>query len=273
MENRWKVVCEYDGTDFCGWQVQPNGNTVQEVIEKRLEAVFKKPIRIHGSGRTDSGVHARGQVFHFDAEWNHEPEKLHRALSNSLPESILFKKLLRVSDHFHSRFSATGKHYRYNLYLGPIPPHLARYCWSIRNPDALDLTQVDEAMEKLIGWHDFASFAVNRGEAYESTWRCISRAESRLSGKLLILNFEGNGFLYKMVRGLTGAVLGVGKGQLSIGELEELLEGKERKALVMTVPAKGLSLEHVYYRKRNYPHPPPHAKIPGSSSIYQECST
>lgn len=273
MISRWKVVCEYDGTDFCGWQVQPNGISVQEVIEKRLEAVFKRPVRIHGSGRTDAGVHARAQVFHFDAEWNHGPEKLLRALGNSLPESILLKQLLRVSNHFHSRFSATGKYYRYSLYLGPTPPQLARYCWSVRNPDALDLTQVSVAMEKLIGWHDFASFAVNRGEAYESTWRCISKAECRLAGKRLTLNFEGNGFLYKMVRGLTGAVLGVGRGQLSISELEGLLEGRQRKAMVMTVPGKGLSLERVYYNKRKYPSPPPHAKIPENFSNCQGRST
>ena len=266
MVNRWKVVCEYDGTDFCGWQVQPNGISVQEVIERRLETIFKEKIRIHGSGRTDAGVHARGQVFHFDAAWPHGAEQLHNAIASRMPESILLKKISAVSSSFHSRFSATGKHYRYGLYLGAIPPHLARYHWSIRNPGIIDFVRMEAALGLLEGWHDFKSFSVNRGEAYENTWRCLQKAYYRLSGRALYLEFMGNGFMYKMVRGLTGAVIGVAVGKLSLDELAALLEGKERKALITTVPSKGLSLQRVYYRKRRYPLPPSNADIPGCFS-------
>ncbi len=258
MAKRWKVICAYDGTDFCGWQIQPNGVTVQEVIEKRLQVVFKEPIRVHGSGRTDSGVHASGQVFHFDADWNHKKEKLLRAIQSTLPESILLKKIVPVRDQFHARFSAMGKRYMYRIYRGIAPPEKTRFQWSIGEGRSFDLELLHIALEALEGWHDFQAFAVNRGEAYETTWRCIREANCSENGNTLTFRFEGNGFLYKMVRGLTGALVGVASGQMSMEQFLELLNGTPRGSLVVTAPSKGLSLEKVYYRKRNFPSPPAH---------------
>jgi len=258
MVKRWKVCCAYDGTDYCGWQVQPNAVSIQAIIEKRLEIVMKTPVRIHGSGRTDAGVHAAGQVFHFDAEWDHAPEKLLRAMQSTMPDNILLTKIQPVKNDFHARFSATGKCYRYRIYCGIAPPHLSRFHWSLRYGATLDEGKMAAALAAIVGWHDFHAFAVNRGEPYEHTWRCITRADSRISGKVITLSFEGNGFLYKMVRGLTGAVVGVASGRLNPELLVELLEGRTRGACVATAPPNGLSLEKVYYRKRDYPPPPPH---------------
>ena len=190
MKKRWKVVCSYDGTTYCGWQVQPNRVSIQEVIEKRLADILKEPIRIHGSGRTDSGVHARGQVFHFDAEWSHGKEKLLNAMRGTMPESIFLQQIVGASNEFHSRFSATGKHYRYRIYLGIAPPHLTRYFWSFRHRDFLEWGRLQEAMQMLEGWHDFKSFSVNRGEPYETTWRCISSASYTRNGSVLNLGFQ-----------------------------------------------------------------------------------
>ena len=258
MAKRWKVICAYDGTDFCGWQIQPNGVTIQEVIEKRLQVVFKEPIRIHGSGRTDSGVHASGQVFHFDADWAHEKEKLLRAIQSTLPESILLKQITPVSDQFHARFSATGKRYMYRIYRGMASPETTRFQWSIGDSRSFDLELLHTALKALEGWHDFQAFAVNRGAAYETTWRCIREASCSENGNTLTFSFEGNGFLYKMVRGLTGALVAVASGQMSMEQFLELVDGTPRGARVVTAPSKGLSLEKVYYRKRNFPNPPSH---------------
>lgn len=264
MAQRWKVVCEYDGTEFSGWQVQRNGTSVQQIIEARLASIFGSPVRIHGSGRTDAGVHARGQVFHFDADWSDEPHRLQRALSGTLPPSIILRRLSRVSPGFHARFSATSKLYAYRFYLGEAPPHLTRFHASLHpgitrrlHPD-----RMREALQLLEGWHDFAAFAVNRGSDYAHTWRSLRSATLKCSagGRIWTLRFEGNGFLYKMARSLAGASLAVATGQLSTDQLNALLEGKlARKAHVTTAPAKGLSLEQVFYTKRSYPSPPPHA--------------
>jgi len=256
MQKRWKVTCSYDGTDFCGWQVQPNGISVQELIEKRLEIIFKTPIRIHGSGRTDAGVHAAGQVFHFDADWKYEADKLMRAIQSTLPESIRLNQIQSVSQTFHARFSATGKRYQYRIYKGLAYPEHARFCWSLGYANRLDLTKMHSALGRVLGWHDFKAFSVNRGEPYENTWRCLSKAELKNSPTQLLLTFEGNGFLYKMVRGLTGAIVGIGSGQLEMDDFDALLTGTNRKSLVTTAPSKGLSLCKVYYKRKQYPKPP-----------------
>ena len=130
---RWKCTCAYDGTDFDGWQRQPSGGAVQNHIEAALTQIFDRPLQLHGSGRTDAGVHARGQCFHFDAEWLHEPEKLIRALHSILPTSIRIKSAKSVSDDFHARFSVSGKRYLYNYYLGRADPVDDRYVWACRD--------------------------------------------------------------------------------------------------------------------------------------------
>ena len=131
---RWKCVCAYDGTTFAGWQSQAGGTAIQDVIEARLAQVFKTQVRIHGSGRTDAGVHALGQVFHFDAPWRHEPAKLLAALRTGLPAAIQIKSLRAVPEKFHARFGATGKRYVYQVHVGDADPFTRPYCWSVFRP-------------------------------------------------------------------------------------------------------------------------------------------
>src|SRR5688500_2345539 len=131
---RWKCVCAYDGTSFAGWQSQAGGTAIQDVIEARLGQIFKGPLRIHGSGRTDAGVHAHGQVFHFDASWSHGPQKLLLAIRAGLPPTIQIKSLVVASADFHARFSAKGKRYDYHIHLGDADPFTRLYCWAVFKP-------------------------------------------------------------------------------------------------------------------------------------------
>lgn len=252
MKRRWKVLCSYDGTEFSGWQSQVNGRSIQDVIEHRLEAILKQPTRITASGRTDAGVHARGQVFHFDAEWNNEEDDMLRAMRAGLPSSIGIQKVKAVSNDFHSRFSAVGKQYCYRFYLGYAPPHLTRYRVSTENRN-MDLSRLTESVKLYEGWHDFRSFAANRGEPYEDTFRYIANTEVRRSGNLLSIHVEGNGFLYKMVRAMVGVLMEVSLGKMNAEDIRELLNGREREHFVVTAPAQGLTLEKVFYKDRGYP--------------------
>lgn len=249
---RWKVVCSYDGTEYSGWQSQINAHSIQDVIERRLSIVFKKTIKISASGRTDAGVHARGQIFHFDAEWGSGSDALQRAIGTTLPKSISIDSVHNVSDSFHARFSAVGKLYVYRYYLGHAPPHLTRYRVST-GTRLLDLKSMNAAGKIFEGWHDFRSFAANRGEPYEDTVRYISKVDIRCSGKQFSLWVEGNGFLYKMVRAMVGTMMEIARGKMKLSELEALISGEDRKHRVITAPAHGLTLEKVYYRDRGYP--------------------
>ena len=158
---RWKCVVAYDGGGFDGWQSQPSGNAIQDVIERRLAAVLKAEVRIHGSGRTDAGVHALGQVFHFDAAWSHGAEKLRLALRAGLPEAIQLKSVRPAPADFHARFSARGKTYRYEIFLGEADPFATRYCWSLERE--IDWAAVEAAAAILRGKHDFKAFAAEGG--------------------------------------------------------------------------------------------------------------
>ena len=155
---RWKCICAYDGTDFEGWQRQPHGNTIQDCLESTLSKIFSTDILTQGSGRTDAGVHAKGQCFHFDANWSHEPETLIRALHANLPGSIQIKSVQPVSQRFHARFSVKRKRYRYCFCLGRASPEADRYVWA--RPDIpLDLEAMNRAAEYLIGTHDFTAYS------------------------------------------------------------------------------------------------------------------
>lgn len=243
---RWKAVVAYDGTDFDGWQSQTGGNAVQDVIERRLAVVLAAAVRIHGSGRTDAGVHARGQVFHFDAAWRHGGARLHRALQTGLPATIQVRSLRLAPPEFHARFSATGKRYRYELYLGTADPFATRFCWSVEH--ALDGAAMARAAALLRGRHDFKAFAATGGTERATTVRELRRLEVVRRGRRMRLTFEADGFLYKMVRSLTGALVNVGRGQLTPAALAELLTAGRRPPVVQTAPPQGLSLERVFYR-------------------------
>lgn len=244
---RWKCQVAYDGTDFEGWQAQPNGNTVQDHIERRLTFLMKGPVRIHGSGRTDSGVHAVGQVFHFDGDWAHGPEALIQALRTGFPDSIQVYHVEVVPDDFHARYSATGKRYIYRMYEGWAPPAETRYAHSLGRR-RLDLDRVNQAGRLLLGTYDFSAFGANRADdSEENPVKELRKLEVVREGPRLILETEASGYLYKMVRSLAGCLMDVGIGKLQPGQVVEIRESRTRTAQVVTAPARGLSLEKVYY--------------------------
>lgn len=244
---RWKCTLAYDGTSFEGWQSQPGSNTIQDLIEKRLKELFKERIVIHGSGRTDSGVHARGQVFHFDGDWPHGGETLLKALRPGCPESINIYSAEVVDDEFHARFSAVRKRYVYQFHEGLADPFKTRWYWSLGHRK-LDVARMNEAAALLVGRYDFSSFTVNPNEVREdSPVRNLSKLEVERSGDQLFLNAEADGFLYRMVRSLAGFLFDVGIGRLGPDDVVEIRDAKERSNLVRTAPPQGLFLDKVIY--------------------------
>ncbi len=245
VPTRWRCSCAYDGGAFEGWQSQPGGRAIQDVIEQRLKELFRQDIRIHGSGRTDAGVHALAQVFHFDAEWNHGPDKLRKAMQAGLPRAIQITDVRRAAPGFHSRFSATGKVYRYELNLGEADPFTAPYCWSLGRP--LDWKAVDAVAAVLRGKHDFKAFSAEGGVERETTVRHLRRLDISRRGRRVRLTFEADGFLYKMVRSLTGALVSAGLGKLTPKDVAAMLKSARRTPQVQTAPPQGLFLVKVFY--------------------------
>ena len=245
--SRWKCLCAYDGTDFSGWQSQASRDAVQDVIEAALSRILKRSLRIHGSGRTDAGVHASAQCFHFDADWSHGSRKLLAALRSQLPASVQVLSGEEVDDAFHARYSATGKRYQYHLVLGQADPFETRYALSIPYP--LDKESIAEAGSCLVGEHDFSAFAAENGADpdQENPVKDFRLFEMQEEEKRVVFTFEASGFMYKMVRSLTGALLRVGQGKLSPESFRSILESGLRTKDVVTASPKGLFLERVYY--------------------------
>jgi tRNA pseudouridine38-40 synthase len=241
---RFKLLIAYDGTDFLGWQSQPGGKTVQDAIETALCKIFKNEIRLHGASRTDSGVHASGQVAHFDAPWPHALGKLKDAINSLLPETIRILSISKTKENFHARFSAQGKRYVYQLKTAPATPFESRYVCGLRC--AIDLKKLKAALKLFVGKHDFTSFAggVKEGEMAVKTIKRITLARK---GAYLAITIVGSGFLYKMVRSLVGTALEVARGKLPLSRIREILKSKKRTHEVITAPAKGLRLEKVFY--------------------------
>lgn len=242
---RWRCVCAYDGTSFAGWQSQAGGTAIQDVIERRLAEILKTPVRIHGSGRTDAGVHAHGQVFHFDAAWTHAPEKLLAAFRIGLPPAIQIKSVRRAAEGFHARFDATGKRYVYRVHLGDADPFTRPYAWPVFKP--IDVAAMERAAALLHGRHDFRAFTALNGPEREDTVRELRRLAVRRRGRLITITAEADGFLYKMVRSLAGTLVDVGVGKLAPERVREILRARVRTPEVQTAPAHGLFLVRVFY--------------------------
>jgi tRNA pseudouridine38-40 synthase len=244
---RWKCVVAFDGTDFFGWQSQIGGNTVQDYIERRLEVIFKQPVRVNGCSRTDSGVHAAGLVFHFDAEWAHPVKNLLRAMRVGLPKGILILSVRHVKDSFHARFSATGKRYIYRIYEGWAPPFESRFTYSLENRQ-LDVAQMREGAALLLGKHDFTAFASDHGDdTTDDPVKELRKLEVVRRGKSVKVILEGDGFLYKMARSIAGALIDVGTGRLEPDHVGKILQSRVRTSLVVTAPSQGLTLDKVFY--------------------------
>lgn len=244
---RWKCTVAYDGTQFEGWQSQPGGNTIQDFIEARLATIFERRVVIHGSGRTDSGVHARAQVFHFDGDWSHGPEKLIRALRTGYPDSIQVFKVEQVDPDFHARFSVVKKRYVYQFFEGHAGPFETRYFWSTGNR-RLDIDRMNEAGKLLKGRHDFTAFTANPGEERDDDpFKNLTLLRAERDGPHVLLAAEADGFLFRMVRSLAGCLFDVGIGKLEPEDVVEIRDSGQRTNRVMTAPAEGLFLDQVWY--------------------------
>jgi tRNA pseudouridine38-40 synthase len=242
-----KLTIVYDGTPFEGWQVQANDETVQGHIERVLERCWGKPITLYGSGRTDSGVHANGQVANFKAEAKFKnTAALQAALNYYLPPQIRVVKARYANGEFHSRFSAKGKEYLYRICNHPFQnPFEINRSWHVPRP--LNTGEMKKAAQHFIGRHDFASFTGNPGYERETTVRNITGVT--ISGKknIIEIRFRGEGFLYRMVRNLVGALVKVGLGRMTAAEARQILDAKRRSAAPNTAPACGLYLNQVFY--------------------------
>ena len=250
---RLKLTLAYDGTGLAGWQSQPDGNTVQDFVERAIEETAKQPVRMHGSGRTDAGVHALGQVAHFDVpdEITMNPCNWVPALNAKLPGSIRVMACEEVNPDFHSRYSAKEKTYRYDLSTEPVlSPFRAGRAWHL--PRQLDPFTLREAIALFEGRHDFEAFGARRGYETEDTSfvRTVTRVDLQEIAWGWRLRFAGEGFLYKMVRLLTGTAVQAAQGRLRVDQVAAYLDQSPGSPLQRTsfcAPADGLLLESVRY--------------------------
>ena len=248
---KFKLTIAYDGTAYEGWQLQKIGTGVQEKVEAALAKLFPSRPRVHSSSRTDTGVHALGMVAHFEVPRGECPmtaRKLALALNAWLPEDIRVLSAARAGRDFHARFDASGKQYRYFVWNHPAMNPLIRHtAWHVLRP--LDLRAMRAAAPLFVGKHDFQSFAANPGYAKQSTVRSLTRCEFKRQGRLLTFVIEGDGFLYKMCRGIVGTLVQVGLGKFPADEIRRMLIKRDRRVAGMTAPAHGLVLWKVSYRK------------------------
>ena len=244
----FKLTLAYRGEDFFGWQRQDPHPTVQLALETALKKIFGKTFAVAGSGRTDRGVHAFGQTASVTLPPTHTPAVLLRALNFHLPPGVRVLSIQREKTKFHARFSAKGKTYLYRIVNTPFlhPLEMGR-AWHVPRP--LNLTAVRQAARIFVGKHDFASFTSNPGYERESTVRRLRAIRiARKPGSVLELTFTGDGFLYRMVRNLVGALVKVGHDRLSVPELKKILRARTRSSAPPTAPAEGLYLLKVRYR-------------------------
>lgn len=248
-----KLVIAYDGSDYEGWQTQKTGTGVQQKVEEALAKLFPSQPRVHSSSRTDTGVHALGLVAHFEipaAEFKMPGRKLALALNAHLPEDVRVISAARASEKFHARFDAKGKQYRYFVWNHPaMNPWLRRHAWHV--PRKLNVKTMRVAAKFFLGKHDFQSFAANPGYAKESTVRTLTRCDLKKSGAQLTFIIEGDGFLYKMCRGIAGTLVQVGLGKFPADEIKTMLAKRDRRVAGMTAPAHGLVLWKVFYARRS----------------------
>lgn len=244
---RFKAKVAYEGTDFEGWQSQRSGKTVQDILEKRLAFLLEKPTRIYGASRTDSGVHARAQTFHFDGEWNHSLANLLRGFRSNMPPTIQVFSVERAAADFNARLHARGKRYCYYLEEGYASPFDFRYTWSLGNRE-VELASMQEAAKHFLGTHDFTAFSGTAPKARDpNPVKTIEKVEVQKQEDRYTVEVVGSGFLYKMVRSMVGSLVDVGNGRLRPDEIQSILESRVRTAKVLTAPARGLFLDDVFY--------------------------
>lgn len=249
MPARLKLIISYDGASFAGWQSQASRNAIQDHVEKAFAQICSKPVRVHGAGRTDAGVHAIGQCAHVDLPARrYSLERWVSALNGILPPAIRIMRCAFVSEKFHARFSAKGKVYRYRIWNADVlPPFENGRAWHVRN--SLNTKAIADAARNFVGTHDFASFAANRGTPETDTVRTIHAVRVRRAGCAISIQIEGNGFLYKMARMMVGTLVRIGSGMASSDEITARLDAPRTTNLRgrNAAPAAGLFLIRVRY--------------------------
>ena len=243
---RIKLTIAYDGTNYCGWQIQPNGMTVEEVLNRALKKLTGEDILVIGASRTDSGVHALGNVAVFDTETTIPAERIAMALNQRLPEDIVIIKSEEVPPDFHPRYCDCSKTYEYHIINTQIPIPTQRLTnYFVSYP--LDVKKMRQAASYLVGEHDFASFCNVRTDV-ASTVRTIYSLDILQDGEEITIRITGNGFLYNMVRIIVGTLIRVGRGFYEPERVKEILEEKDRKAAGVTAPAHGLTLVSIDFQ-------------------------
>jgi tRNA pseudouridine38-40 synthase len=240
-----RFTLSYDGTDFYGWQTQPGFRTVQDTLEKAIAAVTSEAIRVNASGRTDTGVHAVGQVVNFYTNTRHPADVLIRAVNAHLPADVVVSEAADMPQAFDANRDAKRKLYRYVIHDGRVPsPFLRRYCYYSRH--RLDVEAMRQAAEPLRGRHDFHSFETNWPNRMSSV-RTISHLAVNRRAHCIWLDVEADGFLYNMVRAIAGTLINVGRGYWPVARVAEILQAEDRRAAGPTAPARGLFLMRVTY--------------------------
>ena len=249
--SRLLVAIRFDGTAYHGWQVQPNGVTVQQRVQDAVEALFGARLDVTGCSRTDSGVHAACFCFHMDVETSLPPERLPLALNAHLPEDIAAFACLSVADDFHARYSCRGKQYVYRFYDAPCrDPFLARTAWETRRP--LDVEKMRATAQAFLGTHDFTAFCAS-GSSVEDKVRTVSAVSVERDGPLVSFIVRADGFLYNMVRILAGTLFDASCGAASAETVARALATGQRELAGRTLPAKGLCLQRVFYDEEEWP--------------------
>lgn len=242
---RYLITIEYFGKNYCGWQRQKNKPSVQQCIEVALAKLFGLEIILHGSGRTDSGVHALAQTAHFDAPQLIPERKLHLAINGLLPRDIIVKSAKAVADNFHSRFDVQEKTYIYKFYISALPSPTRAYTHAQLHP-SVDIRKMSEACKLLIGTHDFAGFSAT-GSSVENTIRTVTKAGIEQIGDEVTFTISANGFLYKMVRLIVGTLIDIGKGRKDEQHITDLLQGRHTCRRSKTALPHALYLYSVKY--------------------------
>ncbi|MBM7542811.1 tRNA pseudouridine(38-40) synthase TruA [Amphibacillus cookii] len=248
---RMLATVSYDGTAYAGYQVQPNQTTIQSTIEAALRQIHKgKSVKIVASGRTDAGVHAIGQTFHFDSHLAIPPANWKKALNAVLPNDIVIKNVMTVTDDFHARYDVCQKTYRYVvLNAEDLDPFTRNYSYHIKRH--LDIEAINKACSYLLGEHDFTAFCAANHNVKGSMVREIYQACCVKEANLVTFTFSGNGFLYNMVRIIVGTLIEVGLGERTIDAFRNVIESLDRSYAGKTAPAQGLYLQEVQYKEKN----------------------
>jgi tRNA pseudouridine38-40 synthase len=245
----YKITLAYDGTNYSGWQIQPNGPSIQQYLQEALRSLFGGiDISVVGSGRTDAGVHALNQVAHFKIEQQMDPNRLLLALNGLLPRDIRIKKVENAPLNFHSQYHAIKKEYHYHLYLERIMDPFRRfYAWHVLRK--IDQPLLVEGSKLFLGTHDFTSFAneASEGSASKNAVRTIYRLDVCPTDGGVRLEFEGDGFLYKMVRNIVGTLVDIASSKLTLKQIDEIFAAKDRRCASRAAPPQGLFLARVDY--------------------------